>query len=1019
MIDSKTLIEALRSRYSDDKSHDLVVSLRRILWDRLRRQTSTPDDLQPFRPECRFDIGDWVGIHGWVAQVVAVREGGNPRQGRFVVIDLEGEDGSRRSVAAHTTAVPHADLQFAIPDSMIHATLSTHRERLSEALPGFRMSSSVNGDDFERDTTVGGQSQGFSASRVQLATVPRVRAMRFLSDDEIDEIWARHPDWEGRARTTLSTLCSLWTEMREPGEKQSQEALQTYFLQPLLEALGWYPEPLNGATTHDPKSDHSRSRWALYSDEDARQSARYTSETFRHASPESLILNVGLRWNKQSREVAEFDDLAMDVVADLMLSGARWGGATDGRRWRLYSRRWDNPDVGSTAAEFYEVDLAPIVKAATTADGIHRATWTNFRRWWILWQKESYVPTEQGRTLIEVLQEQTAVAARDLVERLRAQMLECILPEIAGGFLEYRHQELSLHREGEDTLKQVARASLLLAYKLLFVIVAEARGVLPMDHPAYRASSLTTLIHWANHAVQRDTPASSSFKQTPKYEAVLSLFRRFDHGAPALAMIRIEGELFSATDSGHTFLERHRLSDRTMVRILHALSLDGEAEANLASVDLRHLCMIGEKLLENALWIVDSALGEATWIDTRKGSRPTASKPVADYVVISTVEDALRPILTARAAAYEHAMERLVRVRRRENVESLDRVSPAVRSQITQLEDRAVQALMGVKILDPAMGAGHFLIVAADVLADWAIAQHRAYYSAHCEIPESWDPIFRALFDARNRVRHQMSSLGQRLPPGWPDELALIASWIVGACIYGVDIDPVAVNLAKANLSLWAFARGGAQLDFGHHLCRGNSLLGRRLRDTDLTSRRDLDLIGGVSALGTQTRRVDDHRTVLSLEREALDLWISQFVGNNDAESFLEGDVDILALLDRPAHSRPASFRRALKRAKELSDRKGFIHWDLAFPDVFYDPRRRGDHKRAGFDVVIGGPPTVKPEDGRLPDIARRSRLDDEDATIARIGSPPYEALARQLVRSPGGRIALVMTPTHIMGARR
>ena len=1018
-MDSETLIEALRSRYSEDESHNLVESLRRILWDRLRRQASTPDDLQPFRPECRFDIGDWVGIHGQVAQVVGIREGGNPRQGRFTVIDLEGQDGSRRSVAARTTGVPHADLRFAIPDSVIHATLSTHRERLSEVLPGFRMSSPVDDDDFERDMTVGGQSQGFSASRVQLATVPRARAICFLSDDELDEVWAKHPDWEGRARTTLSTLCSLWEEQSEHDEKQSPEALQTRFLQPLLEALGWYPEPLKGSPTRDPQSDHSRSRWTLYRDEDARQSARYISGTLRHASPASLILNVGLRWNEQSRDAAEFDDLAMDVVADLTLSGARWGGVTDGRRWRFYSRRWDNPDVGSTAAEFYEVDLAPIVKAAIMDDSIHQDTWTNFRRWWILWRKETYVSTEQGRAPIEALQEQAAVTARDLVERLRAQMLERVLPEIAGGFLEYRHQELALHREDEDTLEKVARASLLLAYKLLFVIVAEARRVLPMDHPAYRASSLTTLVHWANHTVQRGTPVSSSFKQTPKYDGVLSLFRRFDHGAPALAMIRIEGELFSATDPGHAFLERHRLSDRTMARVLHALSLDGEAEASLASVDLRHLCMIGEKMLKNALWLIDAAVGEATWIDTRKGSRPTASRPVADYVVISTVEDALSPILTARAAAYDHVMDRLVRLRRRENIQSLDRASPAVRSQIAQLEDRAVQALMGVKILDPAMGTGHFLIVAADVLTDWAIAHHRAYCSAHSDVPESWDPIFRELVDARNRVRHQMSSLGQRLPPGWPDELALIASWVVGSCIYGADLDPVAVNLAKANLSLWAFARGGAQFDFGHHLCRGNSLLGRRLRDTDLASRRDLDLIGGVSALGTQTRRVDDRRMVLSLERVALDLWISQFVGNDDAESFLKGDVEILELLDRPANSRPASLRRTLKRAKELSDRKGFIHWDLAFPDVFYDPRRRGDHKRAGFDIVIGGPPTVKRKDERLPDITRTSRRDDEDATAARIGSHPYEALARQLVRSPGGRIALVMTPTHIRDAGR
>jgi hypothetical protein len=683
-------------------------------------------------------------------------------------------------------------------------------------------------------------------------------------------------------------------------------------------------------------------------------------------------------------------------------------------RWRFYSRRWGNPDIGSTVAEFYEFDLTLVVSQMASAGKLSGDTWSMFRRWWLLYRSRTYRATSDGRLLIDVLQQEAVGETRRNVKRLRDQIVDCLLPKIAGGFVAYRHRELSVRAENDVSLQEIAQASLSLAYKLLFVLYAETRGLLPMDNAAYRASSLTTLVHWAEQVSRRDMPVSTSTEQTPRYDAVRSLFRRLDHGAPELGLLRIENGLFGATEPSHAFLERHRLSDHIVAQVLQALSLEGSVEAVFASMDLRHLCMVGDGLLENALWVVDATLGEVTWFDKQQaGSRTVVTRPVADYVAISTVEDVLTPILSVRALDFERTMDQLIRLRRDVRNGRLERESPAVRARIAQVEDRAERALLGVRILDPTMGAGHFLIVAADILTDWIVSQYQSYRSKHPDVSDSWDPILRTLVAARHRVRHRMMSLGLSLPPGWPDDLALIASRVAQACIYGVDVDPVAVSLAKSNLSLWAFARGGVQMHFKNHLYRGNSLLGARLQDLDYSPKTYLDLTGGVSSLGTRIGRFDDHSDHLPLERAALDLWISQFIGNDEASSLIASEMNILELLDLSGEARPVALDRALTRAEELSAREGFVHWDLAFPDVFHDPRLRKSDNRPGFDAVIGSPPTAATESGRHEGLLTVSEPAETQSALA-TDSTLFERLANRLVRYPGGRIALVMTPDSI-----
>jgi hypothetical protein len=119
--------------------------------------------------------------------------------------------------------------------------------------------------------------------------------------------------------------------------------------------------------------------------------------------------------------------------------------------------------------------------------------------------------------------------------------------------------------------------------------------------------------------------------------------------------------------------------------------------------------------------------------------------------------------------------------------------------------------------------------------------------------------------------------------------------------------------------------------------------------------------------------------------KQVLDLWVSQYFGNREAYELLTlYGADVLPALrgDRQVTDQP---REAIERARELWREKRFFHWDLEFPEVFVDLRRRDWAQNPGFDAVIGNPPYV-----------RSVRLKDADAEAWAYYSRIYRAAARR-----------------------
>ena len=108
--------------------------------------------------------------------------------------------------------------------------------------------------------------------------------------------------------------------------------------------------------------------------------------------------------------------------------------------------------------------------------------------------------------------------------------------------------------------------------------------------------------------------------------------------------------------------------------------------------------------------------------------------------------------------------------------------------------------ILSIKVLDPAMGSGHFLVEATDQLARWLV---QAWATARPEEADSKEIAEQDVHWARREV--------------------------VRNCIYGVDLNPMAVELAKLSLWLTTVASNKPLSFLDHHLRCGNSLIGAEL----------------------------------------------------------------------------------------------------------------------------------------------------------------------------------------------
>ena len=299
------------------------------------------------------------------------------------------------------------------------------------------------------------------------------------------------------------------------------------------------------------------------------------------------------------------------------------------------------------------------------------------------------------------------------------------------------------------------------------------------------------------------------------------------------------------------------------------------------------------------------------------------------------------------------------------------------------------EKLLKLKVCDPAMGSGHFLANLVDHLADWVIT---AMAEAEALVDDYISPLTERIDVIRNTIMGNAEERGWAIDAEQLDDRHIVRRMVLKRCVYGVDKNPMAVELAKVSLWLHTFTVGAPLSFLDHHLRCGDSLFGSWVRNgidrakqqggplflqgplkRAMRAAAPMQIIEGL----TDAEIAEAHRPAdVFAEVEEMTAPLNAFLSLIQAFDWLNirdrddkaalyayflgifGDpidialkkVEILTEIEGGER-----FARLLGQAREILDDERFFNWQVAFPGVWSEWESNGIH--GGFDAVIGNPP--------------------------------------------------------------
>ncbi|WP_199302241.1 Eco57I restriction-modification methylase domain-containing protein [Pseudanabaena cinerea] len=777
-------------------------------------------------------------------------------------------------------------------------------------------------------------------------------------------------EWQFDVTAKFDALLSLYLAKKDLLPKLSEAQTEEVFIKPALDILGFSNIPQ--VTTHG-KGRAERPDYALFNNEGDRDHAYPLQDQETAFYTRVNAIAEAKYWERPLSKVSANDQKdiyknanpSFQITNYLVGTGVDWGILTNGREWRLYYRL-----ASSTATEFYQIDLVELLESQT------ENKLEQFKYFWLFFCADSFVKNPQGRNFLERVRDGSNTYAKRVGEELKALVFEQVFPSIAGGFAAN-----AFRLNYQVTPEEIYEATLSFLYKLLFLLYAEARNLLPINNRDYRELSI---IQTAQEIASR-IDQQRTFGQTTAllYERLLNLFRVVDLGDANLEVPRYNGGLFhfefNQSDDqvdypANHFLYRFKLADVVLAPALDKLARFEGLPIDYSFLGVRQLGSIYEGLLEYRV-VIDNAEKGEVHLENDKGDRKsTGSYYTPDYIVKYIVSNTLKPILTKRSQRFSELMVEISQLHqqlldKRLGVQSRN----GIQKDLQRLEREAQKTLLDIKVCDPSMGSGHFLVEAVDYLTDEIILILNQY-------PDH-NPILEMLNQTRQNILENLAKQGIKISPDRLEPTQLLQRVVMKRCIYGVDLNSMAVELAKVSLWLHSFTVGAPLSFLDHHLRCGNSLIGTTVKEAEAGMAKDAtgqlnlmagpfvgllraaEIMRGVSILSDATFAELEQSEKLFRQfdqaakpyKRLLDIYVSKFFGLKRAEHFLSV-FGTKAISADPAKMNKAD-AAVYKNAQKLSDEKHFFHWDLEFPEVFIDLENACWHENAGFDAVIGNPP--------------------------------------------------------------
>jgi hypothetical protein len=521
---------------------------------------------------------------------------------------------------------------------------------------------------------------------------------------------------------------------------------------------------------------------------------------------------------------------------------------------------------------------------------------------------------------------------------------------------------LSRPRRAACDLESLFADALTVVYRVLFLQFAEARGLVPVWHPTYRRGYTVEALR---EQLERGSEA------TGVWDALQAMARLAHRGAHAgeLVVVPFNGRLFSPL---HAPSAERRIPDTEAAAALASLTLVGDGNGRperipFLDLGVEQLGSIYERVLDFAPER-DPKTGQATLVRglTRKttGSFYTP-RPITEFLVRRTLE----PLVAAR--------------------------SP--------------EEILQLKVLDPAMGSGAFLVAACRFLA-------RAYE----------DALLRSGVAGADDLTAA--------------DRAGFRRTIAQHCLFGVDLNPMAVQLGRLSLWLCSLSADKPLTFLDHRLRTGNSVIGASIADVSSRAPGRRGRAGDPTLFGADTMEAIGRALEV---RKAIDAIHDDTLENVRRKELLFSDLDSSAgplaawrtICDAwcaawfaPAGASPsaqefgamcaaargdtsfthASVLERLGELRRIAVSRRFFHWELEFPDVLCE----SGPSASGFDAIVGNPPWEMVRGA--PGTQQVLRFTRESGTYRLQSTGHSNAYQLFLERSlrllrPGGRLGLVL----------
>ncbi|HBR21579.1 MAG TPA: hypothetical protein DD713_03280 [Nitrospiraceae bacterium] len=308
-----------------------------------------------------------------------------------------------------------------------------------------------------------------------------------------------------------------------------QEAeLEDKFIRPVLTALG-YEYNVQPPTQRGFKK--KRPDYALFKDASALKTASKNKTELKKFFSQALTILEAKYWGRRLNDSDKDDILdsrdptaqTVKYLEDVHLhtdGKINWAILTNGKHWRLFYFK-----AASRSGNFFEIDLEEILISGD---------FEKFLYFYLFFSKDAFIPDPSGATWLD----QHLKGTEDYAARVSTKLKELIFDEVfeglAEGFVHYRRSALSVIKETDESKKEIFKGCLTLLYRLLFLLYAESRNLLPIDEEGYNKVSLSRLKRDIHQELATTEPDKMS-KQLYTYWARLeSLFHIIANGDPEL-----------------------------------------------------------------------------------------------------------------------------------------------------------------------------------------------------------------------------------------------------------------------------------------------------------------------------------------------------------------------------------------------------------------------------------------------------------------------------------------------------